>query len=270
MSRVRREANLRNLCQQLEQYAQAKGIAAAESPSAARLSRRLFLSHATASAKFSLICEDGRLRSADRLASDGVTPRDPHSAEVRLGTAGSVFFFAAPFRYPRTACGMLFSVTLEQAHRDDGAATPFDSGGLAGVFAQPDPLEPAHDFLSRHELPLPDHRDYLALCLGWLFDKPWDYVEGLEPKWPGPIGLTGGDQRRWTHEVRIPNQVWIRTGHLQAVFAPVGKTGDPAIGQLLEWCKKEGIDRITFHTSRGDDFETLRRECVDYIYRKLQ
>lgn len=60
MSRVRREANLRNLCQQLEQYAQAKGIAAAESPSAARLSRRLFLSHATASAKFSLICEDGR------------------------------------------------------------------------------------------------------------------------------------------------------------------------------------------------------------------
>lgn len=59
--------------------------------------------------------------------------------------------------------------------------------------------------------------------------------------------------------------------HLQAVFAPISRVAaDPEIGRLFEWCKNEGVDRVPFNASRGDDFDTLRRVCVDYIRRKLQ
>jgi len=55
----------------------------------------------------------------------------------RDGNEDSVFFYVAPFRYPNTGCGLLFAATLESAHRDDGAATPFDSGWLTKLRVRP-------------------------------------------------------------------------------------------------------------------------------------
>jgi len=253
-------------------YARENGIEVADpAPEAVRLSHSLYLAHSTASDKFSKICDAGLLLSATQLALRRGEDLRPNSVEVLLGTADSVFLYVAPFRYPNTGCGLLFARSLEEHHLDDGVATPFDSGGLVDVFTRPDPAEPVRAFLSRHELPIPDHRQYLRISLGTLFEKPIDYIEVSEPRWPGPIGLMRGDRRRWTHEVRIPREVWIRTGDLQAVFAPISRaTADPEINRLFEWCKSEGVDRISFNTARADDFEALRRECVKYVYSKLQ
>jgi hypothetical protein len=149
-------------------------------------------------------------------------------------------------------------------------ATPFDSGGLLGWLTRPDPGELPRAFLARHELPIPEHRSYLGLSMAVLFEKPRDYFEGTDPLWPGPIGLIGGDQRRWTHEVRIPDQVFVRGSHLQAVFSPRARVAaDPEVEGLFQWCAREGVDRILFDSPRENDFEALRQECIDYIRRKL-
>jgi hypothetical protein len=141
---------------------------------------------------------------------------------------------------------------------------------LLKIFTRHEPVEPPRDFLSRHELPIPGHRRYLGLSMDLLFQQPRDYVDGLEPHWPGPIGLTGGDQRRWTHEVRIPDQVFVRGSHLQAVFAARARVAaDPEIEDLFQWCAIEGVDRVFLDTPAGNDFEALRRACLDYIRGKL-
>jgi hypothetical protein len=270
MSRPRWEGNLKELCRRLEDYAATNGIVVSGPPEAERVSHSLFLAHSTASNTFSAICGDGQILSAERLAAARGIALKPDSAEVQLGTVDSVFFYLAPFRYPSTTCGLLFARSLEESHMDDGVATPFDSGGLVGWFTRPDPAEPLREFLSRHELPVPDHREYLKLSLGILFSTPMDYVDGSDPRSPDPIGLTGGDQRRWTHEVRIPDLVWLRSGHLQAVFVAASRDADSEIDQFLEWCLTEDVDLITFDTPRGDEFEALRGECIEYLRGKLE
>ena len=265
--------NLLKLRGRLEAYAAANGIPVPSPvpPEAKVLSESLYLAHSTSSRKFSGIAGSGRLLTAAQLAAATEVPLRPDSDEALLGTADSVFLYVGPFRYPYTGCGLLFARSLEEHRKEDGVATPFDSGGLVSRFTRPDPSEPPRAFLSRHELPIPGHRGYLGLSLGVLFGKPMNYVDGVEPRWPGPIGLSGGDRRRWTHEVRIPEQVWLRTGHLQAVFAPTSRVAaDPEIGQLFEWCKREGVDHFSFPISRGDDFEALQRVCLEYIRARLQ
>jgi len=204
------------------------------------------------------------------LAHDSGISLPTDCTEALLGTAGTVFFYTAPFRYPHTGCGLLFAHTLERFHGEAGVATPFDSGGLVKCFTRPDPAEPPKEFLARHELPVPDHRRYLALAMRALFHRPEDYIEGMEPHLPGPIGLTGGDQRRWTHEVRLPDQVVVRGHHLQAAFAPRARViGNPAIKGFFKWCEAEGIDHISFDTPGRSDFEALQRECLAYIRQQL-
>lgn len=132
-----------------------------------------------------------------------------------------------------------------------------------------DPAENPADFLARHELPLPEHRNYLRKSLELLFARPRDYLEGKDPRWPGPVGLSGDNRRRWTHEVRLPDQVYVKTGWLQALFIPVSRVADAPIQKMLRWCEHQGIDIESFHASRENDFETLLRACVDYIRRKL-
>jgi hypothetical protein len=263
MSRVQCEANLDDICRRLEDYAVANlgGFSSARSVRATRLSESLFLAHSTADAKFSAICASRYLAPA----------LNPGRAEVVLGTAGSVFFFVSPFRYPNTGCGLLFARTVELLHAEDGVASPFDSGGLLDVFTRPDMTESPREFLSRHELPVPQHRGYLARCMDTLFQRPEDYADGSGPRLQGPIGLSGGDQRCWTHEVRIPDRVFLHSGHLQAVFAPRARVAaDRQIEGLFQWCATEGVDRIPFDIpSSRNGFEALQNECLAYIRRKL-
>ena len=266
MGRNQWKANLDELCRSLEHYASNLPAAPSSSATAVRLSDSLYLANSASDAKFSAICASGHLSSAARLGRS-LSPKCP---EVMLGTAVSVFFYVSPFRYPHTGCGLLFANSLESQHENDGLATPFDSGALLKIFIRHNPAESPQAFLSRHELPIPEHRRYLCRSMDALFHKPEDYVEGSHPRWPGPIGLDGGDQRRWTHEVRIPDRVPVRGSHLQAVFAPKARVAaTPAVEDLFQWCATEGVDHISFDAPRGDDFETLRRECLAYIRRKL-
>jgi hypothetical protein len=272
VSRSRWETNLDDLCRRLEEYGRANGLAVPDpAPDAAkRLGDSIYLAHSTADAPFAAICASGWLASAERQAADHKRPLSPTRTEVAMGTEDSVFFYVAPFRYPNTGCGLLFAATLESAHRDDGAATPFDSGWLTKLRVRPHLAETVRGFLARHELPVPEHRRYLGMSMDILFEKPEDYVDCTEPRWPGPIGLTEGDQRRWTHEVRIPDRVFVRGSHLQAVFAPSARAAeDGPIGRLFEWCIENSVDHIDFDAPREDDFEGLRRECRAYIRRTL-
>lgn len=193
----------------------------------------------------------------------------PDCAEALLDTAGDVFFYLAPFRYPETSCGLLFRRSLEEEHRAFGSATPFDSGGLIRHVIRLDPGEAPRDFLSRHELPIPDHRRYLKQSLGCLFAAPDHYLTGAPHPDAGPIGLTGGDERRWTHEVRIPDRVGVRTRHLQAVITIVNRSRTPSIKAFLTWCKREGVDYVPCRASHDGDWEALRQAGLDYIRGKL-
>ena len=272
MSRHQWQANLDGLCLSLEDYATKNGIGVpnASSGAAARLGDSAYLAHSTSRKSFSSICDSGYLNSAASLAAARGASLPPACAEVVLGTAGYVFFYVSPFRYPNTTCGFLFAKSLESHYRDDGAATPFDSGGLTKYLVRPDPAEPPQSFLARHELPIPEHRRYLGLSVAALFAKPEDYFEGTDPLWPGPIGLAGGDQRRWTHEVRTPDKVFVRGSHLQAVFATTAQVAhNPPVRSLFRWCEAEGVDGIAFAAPRRNDFEALRRECLNYIRQRL-
>jgi len=267
--------NLRRLCHELKEFAKINAITdEGESSSAAiNLADHLYLAHSAPSRQFAEICARGEMLSKERLAAEG-SKCSSGCAEAKLGTTNSVFFYVAPFRYPRTCFGLLFSATLELAHRGTGSASPFDSGGLVKTFNRIDDAETPREFLLRHELPVPEHRQYLRLSMNTLFGKPMHYVEGADPKLSGPIGLTPRDprcdERIWTHEVRIAGSITLRNEHLQAVFGVQGRiASDSKVGQFFEWCLGKGIDIIEFETPRDGAFDALRTECVAYITRKL-
>jgi len=263
--------NLTKLCHELEEFAKKASVPIPDCSSspAATLADSLCLAHSRSGRSFAQICLSGSL-SQERLAANGTRSISPSCVESELGTTNSVFFYVAPFRYPNTACGFLFQPRLELDHRAGASATPFDSGGLVRTFGRLDAGESPRQFLARHELPVPEHRRYLCLSMHTLFENLADYIDGIEPQRNSPIGLSSGDQRRWTHEVRIPDTVELRGGHLQAVFAPKSRVkSDRRIRDFFEWCLTRNVDRIEFETAGGDEFETLRTECVRYMRQKL-
>jgi hypothetical protein len=237
---------------------------------AEKLSRWLFLANSASRKRFSSICQTGFISSQQRLARAAGIPPNPSNAEAALGTSDQVFFYLASFRYPTTSCGLLFSGTLELEETDEGVATPFDSGALHAHLTRPNPAESASDFLARHNLPIPDHRQYLERSLRLLFHAPEDYLNGVDPHTPGPLGLTSGDARRWTHEVRIPDRVFLRTNHLQAVFAArpvVAASRDTQA--LFKWCANEGVDTVTFDQIKDREFVELEAQSLEYLRKRL-
>jgi len=123
MTRHQLQLNLDGLCQSLEDYAKANGIAVLKPSSAvAHLSDSLYLAHSTSDEKFPHTCASGRLISAASLAAARGGLLRPSCVEVLLGTADSVFFYVSPFRYPNTSCGLLFAASLETHHGNDGVA----------------------------------------------------------------------------------------------------------------------------------------------------
>lgn len=204
------------------------------------------------------------------LIAEGIRNHRPECAEVELGTTNSVFFYVGPFSYPATTFGFLFSTDIETANQSGGSATPFDSGGLCKHFKwATKQAESPRQFFDRHELPLPDHRQYLQLSLNLLFPDPRNYLDpSTVDLSANPIGLEGGDAtRRRTHEVRIPGKVQLRAPHLLAVFAPKNRVSTQShIRDLFSWCRENKVDRRFFDSPAGDNFSGLRSACLDYLH----
>jgi hypothetical protein len=265
-----RQKNLERLSAELQGHANERQQAFDPIEATSELSQKLFLAHSRSRESFTLICRDRWLSSREKLEAERKIEPKPDCAEVALGTQGDVFFYVAPFRYPNTACGILFAHTIESCYLDTAKATPFDSGALHQKLVRPDPNEPVTRFLARHEIPPVGHRRYLSHSLTVLFRDPGDYLDGIDPAYPSPIGLTGGDARAWTHEVRLPDQVrLLGNPHLQALFYKAELVNDPDVEAVLSWCQKEGIDCIALPPADEGDFQVLQRSCREYLMKKL-
>jgi hypothetical protein len=237
---------------------------------ASRISSSIPLAHSTADANFVKICSGNkRLLSPAALDAAGIRSLDPACVEKTLQTAKFAFLYAAPFAFPSSGCGLLFAKELEAQHSEDGFATSFDSGGLVHKYQRVDMAEPPHTFFRRHEIPIPDHRKYLERSLTLLFSVPADYLDGKAPVHPGPVGLAGGDRRRWCHEVRIPGEVAIRSTHLRAIFIPRRVGLVRSVKSLAKWCRQEGFDVVQYAADRNNDFAKLRKACISYLRQRI-
>jgi len=265
-----RQDNLDRLCREI-QGMHGGLLSPGDSPKS-KLSRHLAdhmpLAHATGTDTFAKICQFGALLSLTRL--DGVKPLDwsRHPVETQLETRDCVFLFAGPFRYPSTSCGFLFRPELAEARTAEGSASPFDSGGLVDHHRPPGGEGPL-DFLRRHEMPIPQYRQFHLLVLDLLFDDPWHYVDGVNPIRQGPVRLAPAesDARRWTFEIRLKEELPIRP-HLQAVFIPKFANAYDSVENTLSWCRVSGVDIIEYPGLRGSDefnFELMKRKCQAYI-----
>jgi len=232
---------------------------------AERVSGRMPLSHATSVYKFSSICEHDGLFSQTRLMEKGLYSCNNETHEQLLGTDKDVFFSLAPFCYPRTDCGVLFRRTLEEQFSGSSSATPFDSGGLLKVFTIENPDETPVSFFNCHRLPVPEHRELMEESLVFLFSEPDDYLAGNDPAKEGPVRITGGDSRRWTHEVRIGNDVSMNDGHLEAVFIVRDRAADQHIEDFLTWARKSKVPIIAFNAPRSGVFDEMKQQCINYI-----
>jgi hypothetical protein len=259
--------NLKRLCAGLSACIQSPALR--QSVESQNIANHLPLSHSTSTANVQAICSSGYLKSMAALIEEGVLKHRPECAEVALCTTNAVFFYVGPFAYPATTFGFLFSQTLETANHSEGSATPFDSGGLLRNFSwSTKQTESPLQFFDRHELPIPDHREYLELVINSLYPRPIDYLDpSAVVLKANPIGLEGGDAtRRRTHEVRIPGKVKLRSTDLRAVFAPRNRiAAQSEIRDLYLWCGQNGVDRRFFDSPGGDDFSGLRSACLDYL-----
>ena len=259
--------NLRRLCADLSASIQQPAFGQASESQT--IANNLPLSHSTSTGNVQAICRSGYFKSMDTLIEEGVLKHRPECAEVALSTTNAVFFYVGSFAYPATTFGFLFSRTLETANRTEGSATPFDSGGLLRHFSWPrKQTESPRQFFDRHELPIPNHREYLGLVINSLYPKPINYLDpsAVDLK-ANPIGLEGGDAtRRRTHEVRIPGQVQLRSAHLRAVFAPTNRIwGYSEIEDFFIWCGQNGVAMHFFDSPAGDHFSGIRFACLEYL-----
>ncbi|MDA8134274.1 MAG: hypothetical protein M0T82_06585 [Desulfobacteraceae bacterium] len=219
---------------------------------------------------FTSICNQQYLRSQVELIADGTMEKQlSPTTEQQLGTDTFVFFFLAPFSYPNTQCGILFKKEMQKTYKNKSEASPFDSGGLLEKFTLPPGIAPK-DFLYRHLLPVPEHEELLEAALIFLFNDPTDYIHGINPLHPSPVNITGGDRRRWTHEVRIasPIPIYDPTG-IEAVFLMKNRLTEPGIEDFLTYCNNHGILSITFDSPLNQAFDEMKQLCIAHIEGKI-
>jgi len=233
------------------------------------LAWKMPLSHTTTAKNFGTILESGELLSRRRMDQEARRAIDPKNQPIEyvLSTEDDVFLFAGPFSYPQGTRGFLWEAELERVEDIDGDASPFDSGGLVRRFTLPDPREPHRAFLDRHRLPLWEHRRYLERKLLDFFEDAGDYITVApdeETSIIDPVvGLTGGDRRRWTHEVRVNDRLPVEL-RLLAVFVSRGAALAHSSGALREW-RARGVEIVWYQEEEGGDFAAMWRECIDFL-----
>lgn len=229
------------------------------------------LAHSTSTLNLTNIIASGKLISPQRLMQargETLDPDNPTIEEI-LGTDEYVFLFASPFRYTASGCGFIFSVDLERTWPGPGEASPFDSGGLVGIFTGF--KGSAKDHLDKFRLPLYKHREYLAGKLRVFFPEPGAYIEpniGITDVHDPVTGLLGGDPRRWTHEVRLKDELEIHS-NLKAVFYRKSSGGITDVEHFLVECQDQGVYTEAFEAPRDLEFDVMLNCCCDYIKRNI-
>jgi len=224
------------------------------------------LAHSTSTLNLTNIIASGKLISHHRLMQvRGITsdPDNPTPEEI-LGTDDYVFLFAGPFRYTASGCGFIFHADLEKTWSGRGEASPFDSGGLISIFTGF--TGSPRDYLDRFRLPLYRHREYLAGKLRLFFPKPRAYIEPniIVDVFDPITGLRDGDPRRWIHEVRLKNELDIRS-HLEAVFYRKSSAGLTDVEHFLVECQDQGVYTEAIEAPYDQEFDVMLNCCCDYI-----
>ena len=232
---------------------------------AQKLAVQMPLSHATAYGNLQKILRNEALLSQKQLGIPF------GAAERMLGTTDDVFLYLGAFSRPHTECGFLFVPTVETDRPDDNIATPFDSGALASMsFVKPPaPYTDGVAFVREHELPVSDYRTLLGTIISdysrgadHYLQRPDDFACACGMSREHPFGLSGGDHRAATFELRIPQRVPLRPPHLRAVFVRRGFE-PPELSDLF--ALGVTIERYEADPSDADFFHALRAACVTFI-----
>lgn len=227
------------------------------------------LTHAAPLGKLKVILESKALLSQEQV---GVRRG---AAETLLETADDVFLYIGAFSYPGTECGFLFVPSVESGRRDDAIATPFDSGALVSGkgITPPAPYTDGIAYVRDHELPVSDFRSLLARVIadysagpGDYLNEPDDFVCSCGAEREHPFGLSGGDRRAGSFEVRLPQRVPLLPPHLRAVFVRKGYELPElsplfASGVTIERYEADSTDPVFFHA--------LRSACISFIKEHL-
>lgn len=259
---AQRQKNLERLC----------GTLSAHCPNterlneAKRIAAKMPLGHATAQGNMKGILELGALLSQEE------NNRRRGNAETILETTDDVFLYLGAFSYPKTDCGFLFVSTVENDNAGQCISTPFDSGALVSKVGVTPPARYATDGIAcvrDHELPVPGYRDLLSLIIAEYAHTVGAYLHSPEEfKCPDcglardhPFGLSGGDGRAATFEVRIPKRVPLTSPHLHAVFVRTGFEQ-----RELAPLRRAGVRIETFQPEPGaNSSDALRAACVTFI-----
>ena len=260
-----RLANLNRLSKSFTSHCPPSSV---RSSAAQNLAVKLPLSHAAPLGKLKQILDSKALLSQVQVG----TP--PRAAESILETTDDVFLYIGAFSYPGTECGFLFVPSIESGRQVDAIATPFDSGALAsnkGITL------PAHytdgvTFVRDHEMPVSDYRSILSRVIADYTADPSNYLSEPDSftcacgaSREHPFGLSGGDCRAGTFEVRIPQRVPLRPPHLRAVFVRKGYE----LAELSElFALGVTIERYEAD-SEADFFHALRSACISFIQEHL-
>jgi hypothetical protein len=261
---TQRRQNLARLCREHTDHCK---CIAPRSDEAKAMAEKLPLNHATTQDTMVEILRSGALLSQIAV---GLTP---HEAETALDTADDVFFYLGAFAYPDTECGFLFLPALEENYQSDGVSTPFDSGALVNKVSPPPGYAGTRiDFVRAHEMPVSDYRellgrviaDYSRACEAYL-QTPEEFRCACGASRNHPFGLTGGDHRAATFEVRIPKRVPLSHPYLHAVFVRNGF--EP---RELAPLHHAGVRIERFEPEAGADSSgALRAACISFIQEKL-
>lgn len=265
-SLIQRLANLERLSLSLTSHCPSD---AARTTAARHLAARLPLTHATTQGKLKAILV------SEALLSQLQVGKPLRKAESILETADDVFLYIGTFTYPGTECGFLFVPSVETGRRDDAIATPFDSGALVSgkSITPPTPYTDGVAYVRDHELPVSDFRDLLARVIadytagpsGYL-NEPNDFACSCGVEREHPFGLSGGDRRAGSFEVRLPQRVPLRAPYLRAVFVRKGYEL-PELSTLF--ASGVTIERYEADSTTPDFFHALRSACISFIQEHL-
>lgn len=235
---------------------------------AQKLAVKMPLSHAAPLGKLKAILLSEALLSQVQMG------RPLGNAETRLETTDDVFLYLGAFSYPATECGFLFVPSVESDHTDQGVSTPFDSGALVSNIGvtPPAPYTDGIAFVRDHELPVSDYRSLLSMVISdysqttdHYLRHPADFTCACGESRGHPFGLSGGDERAATFELRIPQRVPLRPPHLRAVFVRRGY-------ELSELSDLFALG-VTIERYDADDdadfFHALREACISFIQEHL-